>query len=240
MQSDRHDAPGLHVAIIMDGNGRWATKRGLPRTTGHRAGMDAVRRIAQAAADRGVATLTLFAFSADNWKRPAQEVDALMWLFRAYLRAEMGQLVQSGARLTVIGRRDRLPARLRREIHVAEQATALGRRIHLRIAIDYSSRQAIARAAARWPEAIEPSAGAFGQLLAEGPGDVDLLIRSGGEKRLSDFMLWEAAYAELWFSDKMWPDFEPGDLAAALADFAGRERRYGGLIQPAREVHAGQ
>ncbi len=231
MQSDWQGAIGPHVAIIMDGNGRWATRRGLPRTAGHRAGMEAVRRIAEAAADQGVGVLTLFAFSADNWKRPAEEVDALMWLFRGYLRAELSRLVESGARLTIIGRRDRLPARLRREIQVAERATAQGRRLHVRIAIDYSSRQAIAAAAASWRDGEGGSPDALGRLVSMEPGDVDLLIRSGGEKRLSDFLLWESAYAELWFSDKMWPEFEAADLAAALADFRRRERRFGGLPQ---------
>ena len=229
MQSDWQGAAGPHVAIIMDGNGRWATRQGQPRTSGHRAGMEAVRRIAEAAAEQGVGTLTLFAFSADNWKRPVEEVDALMWLFRGYLRAEMSRLVESGVRLTVIGRRDRLPARLRREIQVAERATARGPRLHVRIAIDYSSRQAIAAAAASG----EDPADSLGRLFAREPGDVDLLIRSGGEKRLSDFLLWESAYAELWFSDKMWPDFEAADLAAALTDFRRRDRRFGGLSHAA-------
>ncbi len=228
MQSDWQCSDRLHVAIIMDGNGRWATRRRLPRTAGHRAGMEAVRRVAEAAADLGVGTLTLYAFSADNWKRPAQEVDALMWLFRTYLRAETPQLVEHGARLSIIGRRDRLPLRLRREIATAERATAHGRRLHIRIAIDYSSRQAIADAASRWTAGEPGSAQVFASLMAEGR-DVDLLIRSGGERRLSDFLLWESAYAELWFTDVMWPDFGAADLKAALADFIKRDRRFGGL-----------
>jgi undecaprenyl diphosphate synthase len=223
--------PGLHVAIIMDGNGRWATRRGLPRSAGHRAGVQTVRKVVEAAPDLGVATLTLFAFSSDNWRRPQAEVGALMALLRHYLRAELARRVDGGARLTVIGRRDRLPEGLSAEIAEAERASAPGRRLHLRVALDYSSRDAIAAAAARWRADAPPSREAFGELLASqrGGGDVDLLIRSGGEKRLSDFLLWESAYAELCFVDTLWPDFGPDDLAAALADFRGRERRFGGL-----------
>jgi undecaprenyl diphosphate synthase len=226
-------AAGLHVAIIMDGNGRWAERQGLARSAGHRAGMEAVRRAVEAAADLGIGTLTLFAFASANWKRPSEEVDALMWLFRAYLRADFSRFVERDARLSVIGRRDRLPARLRKEIAAAERATAGGRRMHLRVAIDYSSREAIAQAAASWRGDQAPDA--FGRLLAGsrvGDADVaevDLLIRTGGEKRLSDFLLWEAAFAELWFTDRMWPDFQAQDLHDALADFRSRERRFGGL-----------
>jgi undecaprenyl diphosphate synthase len=226
---DRPD--GLHVAIIMDGNGRWAARRGLPRTAGHRAGVTAARRVVEAAPDLGIATLSLFAFSSDNWRRPNAEVNALMALLRQYLKSELHRLLEGGARLTVVGRRDRLPAGLSEEIAEAERASALGERLHLRIAIDYSSRDAIASAAARWSSAHPPTRHAFGVLLAsEGCGtDVDLLIRSGGEKRLSDFLLWEMAYAELYFVDTLWPDFGADDLATAVADFSRRERRFGGL-----------
>jgi undecaprenyl diphosphate synthase len=221
----------LHVAIIMDGNGRWATRRGLPRSAGHRAGVLAVRRVVEAAPDLGVGTLTLFAFSSDNWRRPPAEVNALMSLLRHYLKTELKRLVENGARLTVIGRRDRLPDGLSDAIAEAEKASAGGRRIDLRIALDYSARDAIAKAAARWLAEHPPSHEAFGKLLTwESAGsDVDLLIRSGGEKRLSDFLLWEMAYAELRFVDTFWPDFTGDDLAAALADFRTRERRFGGL-----------
>ena len=232
MQSTMEEQAGLHVAIIMDGNGRWATRRGLPRSAGHRAGVQAARRVMEAAPDLGITTLTLFAFSSDNWQRPAPEVNALMALLREYLRAELARLVESGARLTVIGRRDRLPNGLRERIAEAERASANGERLHLRIAIDYSSRDAIADAAARWRGARTPSRDEFARLLADHMGcatDVDLLIRSGGEKRLSDFLLWEAAYAELCFIDTLWPDFGAADLAAAVADFHGRERRFGGV-----------
>ena len=181
------DVPApLHVAIIMDGNGRWATRRGLPRSAGHRAGVLAARRVVEAAPGLGVSALTLFAFSSDNWRRPRDEVSALMSLLREYLRAELRRLVENGARLTVIGRRDRLPKDLREAIAEAEQASASGERLLLRIALDYSSRDAIAQAAARWRGGHAPSRDDFARLLAspdcENAGDVDLLIRSGGKK----------------------------------------------------------
>lgn len=233
MQSNLPNKDGLHVAIIMDGNGRWATRRGLPRPAGHREGVRTVRKIVEHAADLGVSTLTLFAFSSDNWRRPTEEVNALMWLLQSYLRAETQRLVDGGARLTVIGRRDRLPGGLRRDIGCVEAATAQGNRLHLRVALDYSSREAIARVAATWPGGVAPSLELFGRLVSHsmegdsGAAAVDLLIRTGGEKRLSDFLLWECAYAELWFTDKMWPEFSVDDLRGAIADFNGRERRFG-------------
>lgn len=233
MQSTLTRKDKLHVAIIMDGNGRWATRRGLPRSAGHRAGIRTVRRVMEAAPGLGVGTLTLFAFSSDNWRRPDQEVRTLMSLLRNYLRAELRRLVDSGTRLTVIGRRDRLPDGLGAEIAAAESASASGSRLDLRIAIDYSSRDAIANAATRWLGDRSPSRLAFGRLLAgrdwDACVDVDLLIRAGGEKRLSDFLLWESAYAELCFVDTLWPDFCAADLSAAIADFHRRERRFGGL-----------
>jgi len=227
---------GLHVAIIMDGNGRWATRRGLPRVAGHRAGVAAVRRVVERALDRGVRRLTLYAFSSDNWRRPPEEVDSIFWLLRAFLRLETQRLRDRGARLQVIGRRDRLAMPVLREIEKAENSTAGGRSIHICVAIDYSSRDAITRAAVQASAALaglgNPPAKLFGRLLTEalsenGP-DVDLLIRTGGEKRLSDFLLWESAYAELLFIDRMWPDFNEGDLDAALDEFSRRERRFGG------------
>jgi undecaprenyl diphosphate synthase len=225
----------LHVAVIMDGNGRWATRRGLPRPAGHRAGVAALRRIIAAAPALGIATLSVFAFSGDNWQRPAAEVDALMWLMRAYLRAATKELVEAGVRLCVIGRRDRMPGPLIDEIARGEAATAGGDRLHLRIALDYSSREAIACAAVRCATSLPPSLDLVGRLIADSladdstVGEVDLLIRTGGEKRLSDFLLWECAYAELWFSDVMWPDFDAEALRGAIADFHRRERRFGGL-----------
>jgi undecaprenyl diphosphate synthase len=235
MQSTRAEGKHFHVAVIMDGNGRWATRRGLPRVAGHRAGVETVRRIVEAAPGLGVTKLTLFAFSSDNWGRPVEEVSALMGLLQTYLRREMRRFAESGTRLTVIGRRDRLPGRLAHDIADAERLTAGGRRLHLRVAIDYSARDAIARAAARLNGAAAAHPDRLGRLIAQSapdddsPPEVDLLIRSGGEKRLSDFLLWEAAYAELWFTDTMWPDFAVSDLAQAVAAFAMRERRFGGL-----------
>lgn len=233
MQADSDGRPGLHAAIIMDGNGRWATQRGLPRAAGHRTGVEAIRRTAEAAPAHGIDTLTLFAFASDNWKRPEQEVGALMRLLRSYLRSETARLARTGTRLTVIGRRDRLPVGIPEAIEKAEAATAAGTKLSLRIAVDYSSRDAILAAAMRLGDAA-PTRDNFGRLLnADGSRDVDLLIRTGGEKRLSDFLLWEAAYAELHFTDRMWPDFGDADLAAAMADFARRDRRFGAL-KPAR------
>jgi undecaprenyl diphosphate synthase len=226
----------LHVAIIMDGNGRWATRRGLPRVAGHRAGIASVRRVVERAPDLGIRRLTLYAFSSDNWRRPADEVESIFWLLRTYLRLETERLRQHGARLEFIGRRDRLPPSLVRDIARAEYATAEGHRLHLRIAVDYSSRDAITRAVAGVSTAhpLELlSADLVGRMLAHAltaeSGEVDLLIRTGGEKRLSDFLLWESAYAELLFTDRMWPDFDATDLDAALGEFNRRERRFGGV-----------
>lgn len=245
------DSPqGLHVAIIMDGNGRWATRRGLPRVAGHRAGISAVRRTVEHALDLGILRLTLYAYSSDNWRRPAQEVQSIFYLLRAYLRLESERLRQGGVRLEIIGRRDRLPEQLVREIERAECATSEGRRLYLHVAIDYSSRDAITRAAVRACTSLPPgwplSDEALGQMLANAltgeHGAVDLLIRTGGEKRLSDFLLWESAYAELLFTDRMWPDFDAGDLDSAIAEFRRRNRRFGGLPVAApqsREVALG-
>jgi undecaprenyl diphosphate synthase len=227
----------LHIAIIMDGNGRWATRRGLPRVAGHRAGIATVRRVVERAPDLGVGRLTLYAFSSDNWRRPPEEVESIFWLLRVYLRMEAEKLRQHGVRLEIIGRRDRLPDLVLREIARAEEATAGGNRFHLRIAVDYSSRDAIARAAASVTigliSELPASRDQLGRMLAEAltaeSGDVDLLIRTGGEKRLSDFLLWESAYAELLFTDRMWPDFEARDLDAAIEEFHRRERRFGGI-----------
>jgi len=227
---DNHRHAPLHVAIIMDGNGRWAARRGLPRTAGHRAGADAVRRVVEAAPALGITTLTLFAFSSDNWRRPRDEVSALMSLLRRYLQAELARLLDNDVRLTVFGRRDRLPDGLGNAIADAERRSAAGTRLHLRIAIDYSARDAIASAAAAWRLERPPSREEFARLLAgDAHHDVDLLIRTSGEKRLSDFLLWETAYAELCFVETLWPDFGADDLRLALADFHRRERRFGGL-----------
>jgi undecaprenyl diphosphate synthase len=225
---------GIHAALIMDGNGRWATLRGLPRVAGHREGAHAVRRVVEAAPSLGVETLTLYAFSSDNWGRPPREVSALMRLFRAYLASETARCVENGVRLRVIGRRDRLGGTLLRQIQAAEAATRDGERLLLRIAIDYSARDALMRAAAL-AGGKEVDRDAFAALLARAIGDeepapdVDLLIRTGGEQRLSDFLLWESAYAELYFTPRMWPDFGAAPLGEAVDWFHRRERRFGTL-----------
>ncbi len=230
---ESHSKRGLHVAIIMDGNGRWATRRGLPRVAGHRVGLGTARRIVEHAPDIGISCLTLYAFSADNWRRPAPEVASIFWLLRAFLRLETEQMRRRGARLQVIGRRDRLPQKVLSVIENSEAATASGHRLHLRVAIDYSSRDSIVRAACGSnqsstlsPECLRPI---LMEALTAESGDVDLLIRTGGEKRLSDFLLWESAYAELLFTDQMWPDFDEADLDEAVKEFQRRERRFGAV-----------
>ncbi|HSM60087.1 MAG TPA: polyprenyl diphosphate synthase [Longimicrobiales bacterium] len=225
--------PGLHVGIIMDGNGRWATARGRRREVGHRAGAQAVRRVVRGAPDLGVGTLTLYAFSSDNWQRPEREVRALMGLFRRYLRSEAGPLAEAGVRLRVVGRRDRLPGDVLDAVRLAEQATTAGSSLLLRLAVDYSSRYVLREAARRFAASGPDTVPEFPELIADamncpdGAPDVDLLIRTGGEQRLSDFLLWECAYAELHFSARMWPDFDAPDLASAIRDFHGRDRRFG-------------
>jgi undecaprenyl diphosphate synthase len=225
----------LHAAIIMDGNGRWAERRGLPRTAGHRAGAKAVERIVEAAPAAGISTLTLYAFSSDNWNRPMPEVAALMRLFRSYLKSRRERAVENGVAVEVIGRRDRLPVAVLREIAETEAATAGGTLLRLRIAVDYSARDAILRAALRAADLPDLDRDRFARLLAEVDHSrpdvppVDLLIRTGGEQRLSDFQLWESAYAELLFTEAMWPDFGRADLEECVARFRSRERRFGGL-----------
>src|SRR5687768_3251747 len=225
---------GLHVAIIMDGNGRWAVKRGSSRPSGHIEGARTARRIVEAAPQCGIRVLTLYAFSADNWNRPQREVLMLMRLFRRYLLSEVDRCIANGVRLTVIGRRDRIPSEVRKAIESAEAATSEGKVLDLRIAVDYSARDSILRAARR-ASTDHLSRDEFMRLLGEvehdrGPSrEVDLLIRTGGEQRLSDFLLWECAYAELYFSEILWPDFSAKDLHAAVAEFHARERRFGGV-----------
>ena len=238
LSPDPDAATRLHVGIIMDGNGRWATRRGLSRLRGHEAGVEAIRRVVEAAPDQGVGTLTLYAFSSDNWRRPRAEVSALMTLLRFYLANEIDALVRNGVRLTVIGRRDRLPDGIANAIARAEAATADGTTLHLRIAIDYSARDAILNAAVRVANTGPLSREAFADLITGETGlrDVDLIIRTSGEKRLSDFLLWEGAYAELHFTERMWPEFDTDDLADALASFHRRERRFGGLTSIAPEA----
>jgi undecaprenyl diphosphate synthase len=230
---DRFGPSRLHVAIIMDGSGRWATCRGLPREAGHREGLLAVRRVVEAARLAEIGTLTLFAFSAENWHRPPREVASLLRIFEEYFAAERNVWMRQGVRLNVIGRRDRLPSSLLEVVRDAEISTAEGRELGLRIAIDFSGREAILRAAERLNGERPATPEGFARLLGEATNygepaaEVDLIIRSGGERRLSDFLLWESSYAELHFTDRMWPDFDAQDLEDALRDFRGRERRFG-------------
>jgi undecaprenyl diphosphate synthase len=239
-QSTSPDGPGsgLHVAIIMDGNGRWATARGRLRAAGHVAGVAALRRAAEAAPALSIGTLTVYAFSSDNWLRPAAEVTTLLRLFQRSLATELERCVTNGVRLSIVGRRDRLPAPLVRAIEAAEQETAGGRRLWLRVAIDYSSRDAILRAAAAWDGTRPPTPDEFVSLIAtahhsRGSPDVDLLIRTGGEQRVSDFLLWECAYAELYFTTRMWPEMDATELGRAVSEFRRRDRRFGRLPQAA-------
>ena len=223
----------LHVAIIMDGNGRWATVRGRPRNWGHRHGAESARSVVRAAPDLGIRTLTLYAFSSDNWERPQSEVSMLMTLFRRYLKTEIDELQDNGVRVKVVGRRDRLAYGLVTAIERAEELTARGERLELRIAVDYSSRdvvlKAIRAAAAASDIERQDLATLIGHAMnGEGRApDVDFLIRTGGERRLSDFLLWECAYAELYFTPTMWPEFQGSELAAAMDEFRARDRRFG-------------
>ena len=222
-----------HVAIIMDGNGRWAARRGLTRSRGHHAGAHAARRIVEAAVEHRIAVLTLYAFSADNWQRPPHEVASLMRLLERYLMAETTRCVTNGVRVNVIGRRDRLSPSLVKAIVRAEELTGPGRAMHLRLAIDYSARAAILRTAQYLTAAQELDSDTFLELMnraihsSPGAPPVDLLIRTGGEHRLSDFLLWECAYAELLFSERLWPDFDDKNFVDSLVTFAERDRRYG-------------
>jgi undecaprenyl diphosphate synthase len=224
-----------HVALILDGNGRWATARGLPRSAGHHQGIRSVRRCVRAASTRGIDTLTLYCFSSDNWQRPAREVACLMRILDGFLRRETARCLSNGVRVSVIGRRDRLSPVLVEGIDAIEAGTAAASRLHVRLAIDYSARDAIWYAAERAIRDGLTSREHFAWAVRSGHGapahvpDVDLLIRTGGERRLSDFLLWEVAYAELYFTDTMWPDFMPEHLDAALAWFRTRDRRFGGL-----------
>jgi undecaprenyl diphosphate synthase len=228
------DAQPLHVAIIMDGNGRWATQRAMPRVAGHRVGVEVVRKVVEHAPSLGIGTLTLYAFSSDNWRRPAAEVSTLMRLFRSRLVSEVPKLLDNDVRLTAIGRRDRLPLALADALGEAEEKTSKGTTLHMRLAIDYSARDEILRAAQRLASVSEATREDFGRALggehdSRPAPDVDLVIRTGGERRLSDFLLWECAYAELYFTDVMWPEFGPNDLDSAVEYFQKRDRRFGAL-----------
>jgi undecaprenyl diphosphate synthase len=226
----------VHVGVIMDGNGRWAAARGLPRALGHKAGAEAARRIVQAAGEAGIGWLTLFAFSSENWRRPAEEVRDLTALMRHYLATEVAKLVKEGVRLRIIGERERFGPELTRAIAQAEAATAAGTRLNLNVALSYGGRAEIASAAkaiARRvaageldPERIDEAM--FGNYLGtSGMPDPDLIIRTSGEQRISNFLLWQAAYAEFVFQDVLWPDYGAEQLQAAIGEFARRERRFG-------------
>lgn len=237
-------ASTIHVAIICDGNGRWGASKGLPRSAGHRAGAEAATRVIQCAPHLGIHTLTLFALSSANWQRPKGEIDAILQILREYLLEETENCVEAGIRLSIIGRRDRVPAMLSDAIRKAEALTANGKRLHLRLAIDYSARQTIYQTATKFYKVKDLSSEAFADLLSEvqrgGSTDVDLLIRTGGEQRISDFLLWECAFAEFVFLEKRWPDFSPADLRDAVVEFEKRERTRGALPQDsATDLYAG-
>lgn len=224
-----------HVAVIMDGNGRWAAARSLPRPEGHRRGLSAARAVVRAAVSRGVEYLTLFAFSSENWQRPASEVRALLSLFGDTAASFGGELAENGVRVSFIGQRDRFPPPLRAAMSSLEKMTEGGRRLRATVAVSYSGRWDVSQAAAK----IAANGGDFGEEnfarhLATGDlPPVDLLVRTGGEMRLSNFILWQAAYTELYFTPVLWPDFGEEDFAAAVADYAGRERRFGALAREA-------
>jgi undecaprenyl diphosphate synthase len=228
MQSTLNDR--IHMAIIMDGNRRWAAGRGLGHVEGHNAGAEALRRIVQAAPGHGIATLTVYAFASENWRRHQSETAAMMALFSRYLDSETEALVRDGIRLSVIGRRDRLGEALVAEIERTEAATEWGDAMHLRLAVDYSARAAILDAARK--AGANATTDDFAASLVGECGDVDFLIRTANDYRLSDFLLWECAYAELYFTPCLWPDFDEKELAVALKDFHGRKRA-GGVARAA-------
>jgi undecaprenyl diphosphate synthase len=235
---------GLHVGIIMDGNGRWARQQGKPRWRGHLAGVDSVRDVVKASPDIGITTLTLYAFSSDNWKRPSSEVGRLFWLLREYCQRERDELVESGVKVTHVGRRDRVPRSALAELDRTIATTKGGKRLHLRLAIDYSSRWAMSEVARQIAERI--AAGSLSPdavnkdlmhgVLVNGVPEPDLIVRTAGEQRLSDFLLWESAYAELYFTSVLWPDFRRADLATAVSDFNRRERRFGAVLREQRAI----
>lgn len=227
-----------HVAVIMDGNGRWAQKRGLPRTFGHKAGAEVLRSILTEASNLGIRYLTAYAFSTENWRRPNDEVDFLMGLFSTYLDNEVDYLVEKQVQLRFIGSTSRLSPELRRRIEEAESRTAAGTGITLNLAVDYGGRAEIVHAARQLAQKVldgrlsvgDIDEGSFaGALFTHGQPDPDLLIRPGGDMRISNFLLWQLAYAELWITDVLWPDFTPRHFHQAIHDFQKRDRRFGGL-----------
>jgi undecaprenyl diphosphate synthase len=227
-----------HVAIVMDGNGRWAKRRGLPRTFGHRAGVNALKRTVEGAAGLGLEWLTVFGFSTENWRRPAAEISELMGLLKTYVESDLARLAREGVRVRVIGRRTGLSADILEVIERAEAATRHNDRFNLQVAFNYGGRADIVDAARAIAEdaalgRLAPGGvdeAAFGRYLSTAAGPpVDLIVRTSGERRLSNFLLWEAAYAELVFQDVLWPDYGPAELKAALDEFQARERRFGGV-----------
>jgi undecaprenyl diphosphate synthase len=226
-----------HVAVIMDGNGRWAAQRHLPRVEGHRAGIDSVRDVVESSARLGIEVLTLYAFSVENWKRPAMEVSTLMMLLKRYLRLELNTLLRNNIRFKVIGRDGELARDVRAELHAAEEKTAANTGMLFNIALNYGGRAEIVEAARRLlaagvrPEELDEQRFA-GFLYTAGQPDPDLLIRTSGEIRVSNFLLWQIAYAEIWVTDTLWPDFRKRDLLEAILAYQKRDRRYGGITQP--------
>jgi undecaprenyl diphosphate synthase len=238
LETDGRRAAGLHVAIIMDGNGRWAKARGLPRSLGHRAGVAALRRTVEGATDLGIHRLTVFGFSTENWRRPEREVSELMSLLRAYFHSDLARLEREGVRIRIIGRRTGLPADILQMIESAEARTQRNGRFHLQVAFNYGGRADIVDAARAFAQAVErgearacdlDEAMFEGRLASAGAPPPDLIVRTSGEYRLSNFLLWECAYAELVFQEVLWPDYSADHLRAALAEFGARERRFGGL-----------
>ena len=227
-----------HVAVIMDGNGRWAAQRHLPRVEGHRAGIDSVREVVEGSARLGIQVLTLYAFSLENWKRPAAEVSTLMLLLKRYLRSELNTLLRNNIRFKVVGRIEDLARDIQRELHDAEDKTAANSGMLFNIALNYGGRAEIVEAARRVivdripPDALDEARFAS-YLYTAGQPDPDLLIRTSGEMRVSNFLLWQIAYAEIWVTDTLWPDFRKRHLLEAIVAYQKRDRRYGGINQPA-------
>jgi undecaprenyl diphosphate synthase len=227
-----------HIAVIMDGNGRWAAQRHLPRVEGHRAGIDAVRDVVESSARLGIQVLTLYAFSVENWKRPVAEVSTLMSLLKRYLRLELNTLLKNDIRFRVIGRFDELAPDVQTELKAAEDKTASNGGMQFNIALNYGGRAEIVEAAKRMvaermdPDQVDEAAFAK-HLYTAGQPDPDLLIRTSGEMRVSNFLLWQIAYAEIWVTDTLWPDFRKRHLLEAILDYQKRDRRYGGITQPA-------
>jgi undecaprenyl diphosphate synthase len=227
-----------HVAVIMDGNGRWAAQRHLPRVEGHRAGIESVRDIVESSARLGIGVLTLYAFSVENWKRPATEVSTLMSLLKRYLRLELNTLLRNNIRFQVIGRTEDLASDIRSELTAAEDKTGANTGMQFNIALNYGGRAEIVEAVkkmmaagVRAEELDEPRFSEF--LYTAGQPDPDLLIRTSGEMRISNFLLWQIAYAEIWVTDTLWPDFRKRDLLEAILAYQKRDRRYGGITKPA-------